>query len=103
MSTRISSTGYIVHNNEAIFGIGTTADEAWDEMVIGSGLTIVDEMPENPDDWSGLTTAEHLDDVFKIRAASARLLAEVQATGGKTLWCIIDGVACAPGERVDFV
>lgn len=96
--TTIHAAGYIVCNNEAIWGYGKTENEAWNsflaEMKHG-GVEVVTEPTEAQLDNGGNWTRES---DYRIRAASAALLAAVYQQGGDIPWYICNGVCCTGVE-----
>jgi hypothetical protein len=96
-SDTIKSAGYIVSDNEAIWGIGETEDLAWENMVQEmrkAGITVVDEFSEDELARGDETLASH----FTIRSASAELIAEVEKHGGDIAWHIVTSVAVTQSE-----
>ena len=96
MST-IEHAGYIVHNNEAIWGYGRTADAAWDSFLAemaADGVKILGDDDDSGDEH-GLWTRER---DYSIRSASAALLAQAASQGGAIGWCDVGGVACTRAE-----
>jgi len=94
----IDPTGYIVHNNEAIVGIGPTADAAWEDFTRGlesEDVTLLDDDADSSDvlgDWTRESD-------YAIRSASAALLAQVETAGGNCAWrTSSNGVACTRAE-----
>ena len=94
----IENAGYIVSDNEAIWGYGATATAAWDDFLNTmkmAGVEVVDEPSDaqldNGGDW---TREAH----YKTNSASAALLADVAARGGAIAWRSRNGVCCTVAE-----
>ena len=84
--------GYIIQDLEgyAIYGIGQTVDEAWEE--VKSAINFLDfEGNEVADD-----VAYHTQ--FKVFGATQALLDKVKAEGGAISWDIVKGLACTHEE-----
>jgi hypothetical protein len=80
--TNIEVAGYIVHTDEAIFGVGDTRESAWADAV-----RFLD--PESGED----------DSTLHVKPATAALLAEVADQGGNIAWVTVSGVACTLAEE----
>ena len=97
-NSTMTAAGYVVVDNEAIWGLGETADAAWADMVDGmsrAGVSVVDEFEtDDRGDYPDQTLASN----FKIVPATAALLALVEAHGGAIAWRQCDGVACTKAE-----
>ncbi len=94
----IRSAGYIVTDNEAIWGYGETADAAWARMLSEmkmAGIRVLEDGEEADHESETVTKAEN----FTIRPASEALLAEVECCGGAIAWRSIAGVACTRAEE----
>jgi hypothetical protein len=93
---RLAPAGYIVANNEAIWGTGDTADAAWADMLanLEPGTVFVAEDEEVPEDGRNWTCA--ID--YRIAPATAGLLAKAEDAGGAIAWDYVHGVACLPDE-----
>ena len=99
MNAMIKSAGYMIQDVQgiAIYGIGTTADEAWAQVVNGVG-TFFD---ANGDD---ITAEEARETQFETYGASAALIAKVKADGGAGFaWRVVDGVACTVIEEENAI
>jgi hypothetical protein len=91
--------GYIVADDDAIYGIGAHAAEAWSDFVDymrSAGLQIVegnetDELYPNQIRATG----------FRTYPATDALIAAVKRDGGAIAWCVRGGVACTPAESED--
>ena len=97
MANTIAPAGFIVVDNEAIWGAGSTEGAAWDNMeseMRMAGITILDDEADYPENGGSYTRASN----FKIRPASAALIAWVDTFDGDTSWDTVNGVCCAPGE-----
>lgn len=97
MTTTLTCAGYIVCDNEAIWGYGETEDKAWADMVDGmhkASIDVVDEYSDPDGDRAGETLAS----LFKIVPASAALIADVERRGGSIAWRTRDGIACTKDE-----
>jgi hypothetical protein len=88
--------GYIVADDDAIYGIGAHAAEAWfdfmDYMRM-AGLQIV----EDDDLYPNQIRATR----FRTYPATDALIAAVERDGGAIEWCVRDGIACMPAESED--
>jgi hypothetical protein len=104
MHEHLTAAGFIVHDNEAIYAIGATSDEAWSafvrEMAESPGIVILGEnedtsdlpdIPDEPCNWMRESD-------FHIRAATAALLAMVEERGGNIAWDARRGIACTVEE-----
>ena len=97
MTNTIAPAGFIVADNEAIWGFGPTEGAAWDNMepeMRMAGITILDDEADYPEDGGSYIRASH----FKIFPASAALIARVDSLGGGISWDTVGGVCCASGE-----
>lgn len=95
---QLKSDGYIVQDYEgyAIYGIGSTEDEAWADTVDNVGTFF--------DDYGNTITAQEARDTqFTIYPATAALLDQVDAEGGAITWGNVDGIACTGKEEDDNV
>ena len=93
-----TAAGYIVHNDNAIWGVGATADAAWEDFRAGmreAGVVILT-TDQDADEQLGSWTREG---DYTIRPATAALLAEVAARGGAIAWGEIGRVACTIEEE----
>lgn len=98
MSNAIIAAGYIVVDNEAIHGTGPTADAAWADMLETmkeGGIEVLDDDADSTEQQGGWTRASS----FKIRAASAVLIAAVKERGGDIGWHDVGGVCCTRDEE----
>jgi hypothetical protein len=101
MTTTIQAAGYIVTDNEAICGVGQTADAAWADMLremSAAGTDVLDdedEISERMADTGAWTRASN----FTVRPASAALLAQVKAAGGSIGWAYLGGVCITRAEE----
>ena len=93
--TTIQTAGYVVTNNEAIWGVGATADAAWSDFENQMEMANVSIVGDAVDDMDGSWTRES---DYTIRPATAALLAEVDAKGGNIGWSTRGGVACTRDE-----
>lgn len=98
MHENIKSAGFIVHdNNQVIFGLGATSDEAWADFLreMGDANVIVlakgEERPENRDYVR--------EEGYPIRAATAALMQLVAERGGSVAWSVARGIACTVAEN----
>lgn len=94
MTKTIEAAGYMIQDNDgrAIYGIGSTADEAWAQVVDGVGTFFDSHGNDIPSDQARQTQ-------FKTRRASAALMAQVEAEGGAISWGVVRGVACTVDEE----
>lgn len=94
MTTSLKPAGYMIQDNQgtAIFGIGSTVDEAWTEVVDGLGTFYDSSGKEIPADQAYRTQ-------FKTYGATAALLEEVERRGGRISWEVVGGVGCTIGEE----
>lgn len=100
MKTPNTKAGYIVHNDEAIYGFGDTIDTAWDNFVAtmeaaSTKIVEADDEEFDPKNHPGNWTRET---DYKIRAASSKLMAKVKAEGGAVAWQVVSGVASTMEE-----
>lgn len=93
----IQAAGFVIANNEAIWGYGPTADAAWasfqDEMKTGGVAILAD--GEDSSDMDGSWTRES---DYRCSPASAAFLAEIETVGGNLSWDVANGVTCTPAE-----
>jgi hypothetical protein len=97
MNDHITAASYVVCNNEAIWGVGETEDMAWTDFVRqmeNANILIVSWGGEPPDDGSAWTRGHD----YRVRPATAALLAQVEAEGGNIGWREAGGVACTVAE-----
>lgn len=94
--TKIQSAGYMVCDNEAIYGVGATADEAWNDFLstMDRNRTVFVKNGENPLEYYNYCLASD----YKIHAASSALIERVNEDGGDFAWRIVNGVACTVEE-----
>ena len=101
--TKIEAAGYIVHDNEVIWGDGATADAAWKNFRAAmkkAGVVILaagQDSGEHFESWTRLGAWTRESD-HTIRPATAGLLADFKARGGAISWGTRDGVACTIQE-----
>lgn len=97
MHEHITAAGFIVCSNEAIWGVGTTSDEAWNsfaKLMADNHTTIVaenDEAPDEPCTWV-------YERDYKIRPATEKLMTAVMYKGGNVAWDVARGVCCTVEE-----
>ena len=91
-----ATAGFVVANNEAIWGTGDTADAAWADMLanLEPGTVLVTEDEETPDDGRPWTRARD----YRILPATTGLLVAVEGVGGDLCWEVVRGVACMRHE-----
>ncbi|UZO91809.1 hypothetical protein [Roseomonas mucosa] len=92
-TTAIIPAGFIIHDDTAVFGCGATEGAAWADLrayMDAAGSLPAEDAPEGANTYD--------EDDFKVRAATAALLAEIEAHGGALSWSRIDGVACTDDE-----
>lgn len=96
----ILPAGFIVANNEAIWGAGATADQAWSDFrrVMDSASTVILSDADDIGDQLGSWTRQS---DYRICSASAALLADVEARGGNISWERVGGVCCTPDEAAE--
>ncbi len=96
-NSTITAAGFVVTNNEAIWGVGQTANAAWsdfEQQMQSAGVSILGELDGVADQLG--SWARERD--FTIHAASAGLLADVATRGGAITWRNASGVACTVDE-----
>lgn len=93
-TTMIKAAGYMIQDiqGNAIFGVGTSVDEAWKMVVDGVGTFFNAYGDEKPAD-------EAYTEDFKTYGATEALIAKVMAEGGAITWGVVDGVACTAAEE----
>lgn len=98
MHEHIKSAGFVVCNNEAIWGIGNTSDEAWSnfvtEMASSPGVVILGEnedIPDEPCNWVRESD-------YTIRPATEALIDLVKERGGNVAWDVARGILCTVEE-----
>ncbi len=97
-TTEVQAAGYIVADNETIWGYGETADAAWSHMLEEmrmNGIQVLDDGEEAEHELAATADA----DDFRIWPASAALLADVERRGGDIAWRRVGGVACTVAEE----
>lgn len=89
----MTAAGYLIQNLQgtAIYGIGSTMDEAWARVVRDAGPFFDSYGEEIPDEDAFVTQ-------FKAYGASAALLAQVEAEGGAISWKVVRGVGVTVEE-----
>ena len=108
MTFSINAAGYIVHDNEVIWGTGATADAAWEDFrtnMRAAGVVILaagQDSGEYFESWTRLGSWT-LESDHTISQATASLLADVEARGGAISWETIAGVACTVQEADEEV
>lgn len=87
--TTIEAAGYIItdKNQEYIWGMGATVDEAWQMVIDGAGVFLDADGVER-DDEEVFTTD------YRTYGASAALIAQLWDFGGTIGWGKVGGVAC---------
>ena len=92
------ATGYIIQDKDgyAIFGVGATVDEAWEQVVADAGQFFDADCNEKD-------AEQAFKEDFKAYGATAALIAKVEADGGAIAWDVVDGIACTieEAEKVD--
>jgi hypothetical protein len=92
----INSAGYVIYDLDqtAIYGTGATVDEAWQQVMSGCDrpLNAFDGEPVSDEAWFAQ---------FKVRGASAALIAQVESKGGDIAWGYLGGVACTVDELIE--
>jgi hypothetical protein len=91
-----ATAGYVVANNEAIWGTGDTADAAWADALANMerGTVVVAEGEDPPEDGCPWIRARD----YRIMPATTGLLVAVEGVGGDLCWDVVRGVACLPYE-----
>jgi hypothetical protein len=91
--TRIETTGYIIQDDDgmAIYGIGKTVDEAWEE-VVDENAPFFDRRGEP------ISNEEAFETQFKVYPATAALMAQVEDEGGAISWVTNDDIAMTDEE-----
>lgn len=96
MTKTIKSAGYMITDVQgtAIYGVGETVDEAWAEVVAEAD-------PDTFEDQDGneVSHDEVFEKSYRAQAASAALIAKVNAEGGDLAWGEVGGVACTTDEE----
>ena len=95
--TNIQHGGYVVCNNEAIYGVGATSDAAWTDLRAQMDAASITLLADDDDSGEQLGSWCRASD-FTIRSASAALIAKVQREGGNIAWDYVGGVACICDE-----
>jgi hypothetical protein len=98
MTTPIA-TGFIIHDDTAIWGRGATAEAAWADMLSEmkmAGIRVLADDDEPVDDLEATTPASG----FKTKPATAALLAQIDG-GDPQRWGEVAGVACTRSEEDD--
>lgn len=87
---------YVIYDLDktAIFGVGATVDEAWQQVMD------LCERPRNSSTGEPVSDDEWFDD-FRVRGATAALVAQVKREGGNIAWGYINGAACTVDELID--
>ena len=91
-----ASAGYVIYDGEetAIYGAGASVDDAWQQVMDLCDRPVnLDGEPVSDDEWYAQ---------FRVKGATADLLAQVESGGGNIAWGYLAGVACTVGELVDY-
>jgi hypothetical protein len=91
----LHTAGYMIQDAQgnAIYGIGSTVNEAWEMVADVVGSTFFDAYGDPiPADHAYATQ-------FKTYGATAALITQVQAEGGAIAWGVVDGIACTVTEE----
>jgi hypothetical protein len=100
MTSTIETAGYIIANEQAIWGVGETPAAAWadfDRGMAANNIAVVDEAPEaNETSWDPKPAVRR---EFYCEPATAGLLAEVKDAGGNRAWGYVGKVACTVAEE----
>lgn len=97
-TTTTECAGYVVTNDVAIWGVGTTAEAAWTDFLAGmdaANITVLDddeEVPEHGGDWTR-------ESGFEICPATAALIAQVEAEGGDISWTTLPSGVCGTRDE----
>jgi hypothetical protein len=97
MHEHIKSAGFVVCNNEAIWSVGATSEQAWNsfvELMAENHTVIVEDGEEHPDGPEAWVEASD----YKIRPATAALIEQVKERGGNVAWDVARGVLCTVEE-----
>ena len=96
MTKTIKSAGYMVTDTQktAIYGVGETVDEAWAQVVAEA-----DDETFEDQDGNAISQDVIFEKSYRAQAASAALIAKVNAEGGDLAWGEVGGVACTTGEE----
>jgi len=91
------ATGYMIQDIQgtAIYGIGSTVNDAWAEVVRDAGPFFDAYGEEIPDEDAFATQ-------FKAFGASAALMAQVEAEGGAISWRVVRGVGITMDEAMEL-
>ena len=89
---------YVIYDHEetAIYGAAATVAEAWQQVMDGCDrpTNAFDGEPVSDDAWFAR---------FRVRGATAALIAQVESGGGNIAWGYINGAACTVGELVSTI
>lgn len=102
MAQTLTAAGFVVTGDIAIMATATTCEAAWAAFERDVGYAALDAYLD--DQGIILTAAERTEQLrhgFKCVAATAALLAEVDARGGAIDFIVLGGVACTMAEASD--
>jgi hypothetical protein len=98
MTNTIIPAGFIIANDAAVWGIGTTEDAAWTDLRNGMKLARIPHDSEvdmedtyRPRSWS--------EDQFTVLPATAALIARIAERGGMIDYATVGGIGCTTDEE----
>jgi hypothetical protein len=95
--SKIKAVGYLLADNDAIWGVGATEDAAWDDLRAGKKAAGVPHESEVDTDDT-YCPKYWTEDQFTAMPATAALLTKVEARGGLIAWTVVGNVACTEDE-----
>ena len=108
MTKQLQSAGYIVYDDEAIWGLGATKDEAWRDFLHEMGIAHVavvgtlGDLERGSDATAKMPGELGPESVrasgYKIAPATDALLERVKKWGGNIAWRQVGAVACTDLE-----
>ena len=102
----IQTAGYIVSDNDAIYGCGATSDAAWTDLLRTmhhARIQIIDDREyrsteQQEEDEIAMQGGCTMASSFRVQPASAALLAQVENQGGAIAWDQVGNVCCTRDE-----
>jgi hypothetical protein len=94
----LTTAGFIVSDDTAIWGTGATRDAAWADMLDNMSkvnIRVLTDGEEKAHEFESVTKAAG----FQVKPATAALIAEVENNGGQFAWGEIGGIACTRDEE----
>jgi hypothetical protein len=104
---RLESAGYVVVDDQAVWGSGPTAQAAWESFLSGmsdAGIKVRGEIDDadgaalERDQYGDVLPDQTPANRYKIHAATRALLDRVAEQGGDIAWRVRGVVACLPDE-----